>query len=116
MKIKEQSDLVPPKNPVRFLTGKRPLPKSLFGDAGTGSSGGGITDSRRDAVVPLAAIQINGGARAPPTCLIVQRSMPDCDPVAPFTNCSSVRNFSEFLSVPFRSQSNIQPDHLNRTK
>ncbi len=96
-----------PKSFVLFLTAQHPLPKSIIGDAENGSSGSGMTEGWRDAADPLAAIQVHHGARAPPACLIVQQTMPDCDPNAPLTNCSSVRKYSASLSVSARSRSSI---------
>lgn len=74
-----------------FLTAPRPLPKSSTGDAGNGSLGSGMTDGARDAAVPLAAIQVHDGARAPPPCLIVQRSKPSPDLVTSLEYRSAVR-------------------------
>jgi hypothetical protein len=115
MRVKAKSNPVRPKTSVQFLAEQQPLPKSFSGGAETGSSGGGTTDGKPDAIVSFLATQVNGGARAPPTCLIVQFFPPDCDPVAPSAICSSVQNLAELLPVLSQSQSNTQPEHLKRT-
>ena len=95
---------LPPKFLSRFLTARGSLPKSFAGDAGNASSGNGTMDGGRDAAVPLAAIQVHQGARAPPACLIVQRSMPDRDPNAPLTHRLPIRTSLEPKSVSVRGR------------
>lgn len=106
MRIKKMSHWASLKKNLRFLTARQPLPKSSAGDAENGSSGSGMTNAGRDAAVPLAAIQLHHAARAPPACLIVQLSMPGCDPNAPPTNRSPIRMTSEQPSVSFRGRLN----------
>ena len=100
MRIRNLSVYPPPKFSSPFLKAQEPLPKSSAGDAKNGSPGSGMTDDGRNVSAPSAAIQVNNGARSPPTGLIVQRSKPGYDPKATLTNRSPVRKFSERSSVP----------------
>lgn len=89
----------------RFLTAQRPLPKSSSGDAGKGPSRVGMTDSGHNAHDALAAVQVHGGARAPPAGLIFQCGNTGHDPKAPLKYHKPLWKFSERMIASFRRRS-----------
>ncbi len=114
MRSQNRSHRVPSKFSNRFMTAYEPLPGFCPGDAKKVSSGGGITDGQRIAANPLAAIQVQRGARAPPSCLIVRNSMPGCDLHASFVNRSPTGNFRDLCRRISGAGRVPGPQHCNK--